>query len=57
VPKIVNAVARGTPPAIAEADPGKKLYHRYGCYGCHGDTGVGTADVRQNREHYPTDAA
>ena len=57
VPKVVNAVARAVPPAVAEDDPGKKLYYRYGCYGCHGDTGIGTADLRKGPEHYPTEAA
>ena len=33
---------------------GKELYERYGCVSCHGDDGVGIADLRQAAEHYPT---
>jgi cytochrome c2 len=55
-PKIRNAVDRATPPVQA-GDPGKELYYRYACYGCHGDNGVGVADLRQANEHYPTDEA
>ena len=57
IPKIANAVARAAPPAPTDDNPGKKLYYRYGCYGCHGDAGVGTADLRKNSEHYPSEAA
>jgi len=56
VPKIRNAVARAKPPVPA-GEHGKQLYYRYGCYGCHGDDGIGIADLRKASEHYPTDAA
>lgn len=57
VPKLYHAVERAAPPKIAGEDQGKKLYYRYGCYGCHGDDGVGIADLRQAAVHFPTDAA
>jgi len=57
VPKIKNAVTRAQPPAVADGPPGKQLYYRYGCYGCHGDSGLGTADLRKNAEHYPSEQA
>ena len=55
VPKIANAVARAQPPVQLGGSPGKLLYYRYGCYGCHGDAGLGIADLRKGGEHYPTD--
>lgn len=57
VPKIRNAVPRAEYRAAADASEGKKLFYRYGCPSCHGDTGVGIADLRQATKHYPTDAA
>ena len=55
-PKIRNAVARAKPPA-PQGDPGKQLYYRFGCHGCHGDNGVGMADLRRASEHYPSEEA
>ena len=55
VPPIRNAVPRPpspSPAAIARMD-GKHLYELYGCVSCHGDDGVGIADLRQAGEHYP----
>jgi mono/diheme cytochrome c family protein len=57
MPKIRNAVARAKPPVPQGSSPGKQLYYRYGCYGCHGDDGIGIADLRKANEHYPTDEA
>ena len=66
VPPIRNAFERNLPPppapptASAAASPsadGKRLYERYGCVGCHGQDGVGIADLRRASEHYPTRAA
>ena len=54
VPKLHNAVARGVQPEI-HGDPGKLAYSRYGCASCHGDTGVGLADLRPANRDYPND--
>jgi len=55
VPAIRNYVPRDlpAPPGTTMVD-GKELYERYGCVSCHGDDGVGIADLRQAAEHYPT---
>ncbi|MGZ6070294.1 MAG: c-type cytochrome [Myxococcaceae bacterium] len=55
VPAIRNYVPRDllAPPGTTMTD-GKQLYERYGCVSCHGDDGVGIADLRQAAEHYPT---
>jgi mono/diheme cytochrome c family protein len=56
VPKIRNAVRRPAAP-VADANPGKAVYERYGCNTCHGDTGIGAvADLRHANQDYPTDA-
>jgi len=54
VPPLHNAVPRppSRPPEPAVAD-GKQLYERYGCISCHGDDGVGIADLRQAAAHFP----
>jgi mono/diheme cytochrome c family protein len=56
VPKINNPrkTNEGYELAANESD-GKKLYYKYACYSCHGERGVGTADLRQNRKTWPTD--
>jgi mono/diheme cytochrome c family protein len=57
VPKLVHAVARPAPRAVAaDSSDGKKLYYKYGCPSCHGDHGVGIGDLRKAAEHYPTDS-
>lgn len=56
VPKIRKAVPRPVYRAAEGASAGKQLYYRYGCPGCHGDSGVGVGDLRQAATHYPTDA-
>jgi len=59
VPPLRHAVERNFPPpppapgSPALAD-GKQLYERYGCVSCHGNDGVGIADLRQASEHYPS---
>lgn len=54
VPKIRNAVP--PPPAadLANLSRGQQLYETYGCGSCHGDNGVGIADLRQAAQHYPS---
>ena len=63
VPPIRNAFERNLPPppgpatasaAVKPSADGKRLYERYGCVGCHGEDGIGIADLRQAAEHYPT---
>jgi len=55
VPKLKNAVARTEHVATADASEGKKLYYKYGCVACHGQTGAAIADLRQAAQHYPND--
>lgn len=55
VPKLRNPVARPEHRTVAEASEGKRLYHKYGCAACHGETGVGLADLRLAAQHYPND--
>jgi mono/diheme cytochrome c family protein len=57
VPPIVNAVARPVAVKVDGADAGRAAYYRYGCNGCHGDTGVGLYDLRKGGANYPTDEA
>ncbi len=54
VPAIRNYVPRDlpAPPGTTTAD-GKQLYERYGCVSCHGDDGVGIADLRAGRRALP----
>ena len=55
VPPIKNAVARPAVVAPAGGDAGRAAYYRYGCNGCHGDTGVGAYDLRKGAKDFPTD--
>jgi mono/diheme cytochrome c family protein len=55
VPKLKNAVPRAEHTAVADASEGKKLYYKYGCVACHGETGAALADLRQAAQHYPND--
>ncbi|MBI5538332.1 MAG: c-type cytochrome [Deltaproteobacteria bacterium] len=54
VPIIHNRVKRF---GVDRADPdeGKRVYQKYGCASCHGDNGVGIADLRRATVHYPKD--
>ena len=58
VPAIRNDVPRNLPPPPSRmsATDGKRLYQEYGCISCHGEDGVGIADLRRAAEHYPTRA-
>jgi mono/diheme cytochrome c family protein len=57
IPKLHNAVPRALPPPpVASAVPeteGKRLFAKYGCVSCHGQDGVGLADIRQAAAHFP----
>ena len=57
VPPIKNAVARPEVITPAGADAGRAAFYRYGCNGCHGDTGVGLYDLRKGAKDFPTDEA
>jgi Cytochrome C oxidase, cbb3-type, subunit III len=37
--------------------PRPQVYLAYGCNKCHGETGLGTWDLRKGPERYPTDDA
>ena len=56
VPTIKNAVPRPVAVTPAGADAGRAAFYRYGCNGCHGDTGVGVYDLRKGATDFPTDA-
>lgn len=55
VPPIKNKVPRRAVPAVAGADLGRAAYYRYGCNGCHGDSGLGLYDLRKGAKDFPTD--
>ena len=57
VPPIQNAVSRPAAFVPVGADAGRAAYYRYGCNGCHGDTGVGLYDLRKGATNFPTDDA
>jgi mono/diheme cytochrome c family protein len=60
----VPAVQAGRPkPSVGlkgtsdhEHPNGSTLYRKYGCSSCHGDEGVGIADLRAASKRFPTDA-
>jgi mono/diheme cytochrome c family protein len=55
VPPLRHAVPRPPPSPTSTANmDGKALYERYGCVSCHGNDGIGVADLRKAGEHYPT---
>jgi mono/diheme cytochrome c family protein len=43
--------------ATADMPAGKGVYYKYSCYSCHGETGVGTCDLRQAYKKYPSDSS
>jgi mono/diheme cytochrome c family protein len=58
VPPVRNAVPRPARVAVAaDAPDGKKIYFKYSCQSCHGETGVGLCDLRANLAAYSTDEA
>ncbi|MES1176366.1 MAG: c-type cytochrome [Myxococcales bacterium] len=54
VPALKHAVQRPAP-AAPDSDPGRQAYAKYGCGSCHGETGLGLADLRSANHDYPTD--
>ncbi len=57
VPSIERAVARRERPSLADVGDGEELYRYYGCRSCHGENGIGIADLRQASTKYPEDDA
>lgn len=55
LPKIKNKIDRRLATVDPSASPGKQLYVKYACVSCHGDAGVGVADLRNSRASFPTD--
>jgi mono/diheme cytochrome c family protein len=55
VPPIKNAVPRPAVITPVGADAGRAAYYRYGCNGCHGDTGIGLYDLRKGATDFATD--
>jgi len=55
VPPIRNAVTRTVAATPVGADAGRAAFYRYGCNGCHGDTGVGLFDLRKGATDFATD--
>jgi cytochrome c1 len=57
VPPIRHEVARNFPDlAGAALADGKAVYRKYGCVGCHGETGVGIGDLTLAKKNFPTDS-
>ena len=58
VPAIHKRRHASPPPAVAaSASDGQKIYYKYGCNSCHGETGVGVGDLRVADKKYATDDA
>ncbi len=55
VPAIRNSVERRleVDEAATDASEGRRIYYKYACISCHGDNGVGVADLRQAAKHFP----
>jgi mono/diheme cytochrome c family protein len=58
VAPIKNKVERPERTTLAASEPdGKKIYYKYSCQSCHGDTGSGLCDMRPNIKNHATDEA
>jgi mono/diheme cytochrome c family protein len=55
VPAIKNPVPRTAAITPVGADAGRAAFYRYGCNGCHGDSGVGVYDLRKGATDFPSD--
>jgi mono/diheme cytochrome c family protein len=55
VPPIKNAVLRPAVITPVGGDAGRAAFYRYGCNGCHGDSGVGLYDLRKGATDFATD--
>ncbi|MDP4220008.1 MAG: c-type cytochrome [Bacteroidota bacterium] len=56
VPVIHNAPKKSAGYKYADANPtkGGEVYYHYGCYACHGQTGIGVCDLTHAYEKYHT---
>jgi mono/diheme cytochrome c family protein len=57
VPALRNTVPAPETVVIGGTDRGRQIFYKYGCDGCHGDTGLGQFDLRKGSAHHPTDDA
>ncbi len=58
VPKLHNPkIQTPADPPSADTSRGAQIYHRYGCYTCHGETGIAYGDLRPAKLKYPTNEA
>jgi mono/diheme cytochrome c family protein len=57
VPAVRNAVPAPEAYVTDATDRGKQIFYKYGCNGCHGDSGLGQFDLRQGSARHPTDEA
>jgi mono/diheme cytochrome c family protein len=55
VPALRNAVPAPEPHPVGSGDPGRQVFYKYGCNGCHGDSGLGQYDLRRGSANHPTD--
>lgn len=55
VPPLKHAVVNSSA-AIVSSSPGQIAYHKYGCVGCHGPSGVAIGDLRTANKSFPADA-
>jgi mono/diheme cytochrome c family protein len=55
VPPIKNAVPRAPVADHSGVDAGRSAFYKYGCNGCHGDSGVGLYDLRKGATDFATD--
>jgi mono/diheme cytochrome c family protein len=56
LPAMKHAIPRAAPRVEPAAPPGRLAYVKYGCIGCHGETGVLVGDLRHVNVDLPTDA-
>lgn len=57
VPALRNAVPPPETSVTDSTDRGKQVFYKYGCNGCHGETGLGQYDLRKGPANHPTDDA
>lgn len=54
-PAVDRVVPKRERPSVATRNEGEEHYYHYGCYACHGDDGVGIADLRGAARKYSVD--